>query len=131
MITDPIADMLTRIRNASSSGHAQVEMPASKVKEWIARILQEEGYIGRYETIGELTQKQLNISLKYGSDHRPVISGIKRVSKPGCRVYVGKDNIPKVLRGLGVAILSTPKGILSGSQSAKAGVGGEIICYIW
>ncbi len=131
MMTDPVADMLTRIRNASSSGHPQVEMPASKIKEVIARIMKEEGYIEGYEVIGEAPHKQLNISLKYTTDHQAVITGVERVSRPGRRVYVGRDRVPKVLNGLGIAILSTPKGVMTGNRSVRTGVGGEVICYIW
>jgi small subunit ribosomal protein S8 len=130
-MTDPIADMLTRIRNALSSAHPEVEMPASKMKQAIAAILQEEGYIAGFERIEDNKQGILRIALKYGPQKQPVITGLKRISKPGRRIYVKRNNIPKVLNGLGIAILSTPKGVMTGVQSARAKVGGEVICYVW
>jgi small subunit ribosomal protein S8 len=131
-VTDPIADMLTRIRNAGMARHAQVAMPSSKMKEAIAKILKEEGFIQDYEILpGKVAS--LLIHLKYSRDRRAqsVISGITRVSKPGRRTYVQKDNIPWVRSGLGVAILTTPKGVMTGDQARRQGVGGELLCYVW
>ena len=130
-LTDPIADMLTRVRNASSSRHPYVEMPASKIKEVLARILMEEGFIRSYEVMPQVPRDVLRLELKYGPEQVPLIRGIKRVSKPGRRVYVKKQGIPRVLNGLGIVILSTPKGILVGAKSAKENVGGEVLCYVW
>lgn len=131
VMTDPIADMLTRIRNAHSVNHEQVDIPASRLKGELARILKEEGYIRDYKLIDEDGRSKIRIFLKYGPHKRRVISGIRRISKPGLRVYAGKDEIPKVLGGLGVAVLSTSKGVLSDRQARKEGVGGEVICYVW
>lgn len=131
VMTDPIADMLTRIRNAHAVNHEQVDVPASKLKGELARILKEEGYIRDYKVIEEKGRRVLRIFLKYGPNKRRVISGIRRISKPGLRVYAGKDEIPRVLGGLGVAVLSTSKGVLSDRQARKEGVGGEVICYVW
>lgn len=131
-VTDPIADMLTRIRNAGMAGHAQAAMPHSKVREAIAKILKDEGFIKDYEVLpGKVAS--LLIHVKYTRDRRstPVIVGIERVSKPGRRMYAGKDNIPYVRSGLGVAIITTPKGVMTGEQARRLGVGGEVICYVW
>jgi small subunit ribosomal protein S8 len=131
-ITDPIADMLTRIRNAMMARHSQVAMPTSKMREGIAKILKEEGFIQDYEILpGKFSS--LLIHLKYTRDRRsrPVISGLERVSKPGRRTYVGSQEIPRVRSGLGIAILTTPKGLMTGDQARRQGVGGEIICYVW
>ena len=135
-MTDPIADMLTRIRNAVHSGHAQVAMPSSKIKTEIAKILKDEGFLDGYETAdGEhVGEKVLRLKIKYVGERRerkPVISGLERVSTPGRRIYTGKQTIPWVLSGLGVAILSTPKGVMTGSRARQLGVGGEILCKIW
>ena len=135
-MTDPIADMLTRIRNAVQSGHAQVAMPSSKIKMEIAKILKDEGFLDGYETAdGEhVGEKVLRLKIKYVGERRerkPVISGLERVSTPGRRIYTAKQNIPWVLSGLGVAILSTPKGVMTGSRARQLGVGGEILCKIW
>lgn len=133
-VTDPIADMLTRIRNALMAGHVMVTMPSSKVKVPIVKILKEEGYIEDFAITEDKPQPVLRIRLKYtgGRRHRqPIIVGLKRVSKPGCRVYTGKKEIPWVLSGMGVAILSTPKGIITGRQARRLGVGGEVLCYVW
>lgn len=133
-VTDPIADMLTRIRNASMVGHSRVAIPSSKVKVAIARVLKEEGYIEDYEVTGDRPQPKLVIKLKYIGERRfrkPAISGLKRVSKPGRRIYVGKEDIPLVMSGMGIAILSTPKGIMTDRQARRLGVGGEVICYVW
>jgi small subunit ribosomal protein S8 len=135
-VTDPIADMLTRIRNAVLVGHPMVALPSSKLKVAIAKILKEEGFIGAYEVVdGKVTgQKILRIRLKYVGERRsrkPVITGLERVSRPGRRVYTGKQEIPWVLSGMGVAILSTPKGVMTGQRARQLGVGGEVICKVW
>ena len=130
-ITDPIADMLTRIRNANSSKHESVNVPASKLKIEIARILKEEGYIAGYEAIDDGLQGVIKITLKYAANKQKVITGLKRVSKPGLRVYASKDELPKVLRGLGIAIISTSKGIMTDKEARKANVGGEVLAFIW
>ncbi len=136
VITDPIGDMLTRVRNAQMAGHQMVSMPGSKLKVHIARILKEEGYITGYEVVdGKVANsKVLRIRLKYigeRRDRRPVISGLERISRPGRRVYKGKSEIPWVLSGMGIAILSTPKGIMTGQRARQLGVGGEVLCKIW
>jgi len=136
-VTDPIADMLTRIRNAVMAGHTTVALPSSKIKAAIAQILKEEGYIGGYDSVEDNKQaafKVLRIRLKYVGerrDRRPVISGLERISRPGRRVYTGKQEIPWVLSGMGIAILSTPKGVMTGQRARQLGVGGEIICKVW
>lgn len=130
-MTDPIADMLTRIRNANNAGHKTVEMPASKEKKAIAEILLEEGYINKVDYIDDDKQGMIKITLKYGENKSKVIAGLKRISKPGLRVYAGNNEIPKVLNGLGVAIISTSKGVLTDKEARRAGVGGEVICYVW
>lgn len=131
VMTDPIADMLTRIRNANDAGHKTVEMPASKEKKAIAQILLEEGYITKVDYIADEKQGIIKITLKYGENKSRVVAGIKRISKPGLRVYAGKDEVPKVLNGLGIAIVSTSKGVMTDKKARKAGVGGEVICYVW
>ncbi|CCO07812.1 30S ribosomal protein S8 [Desulforamulus hydrothermalis] len=131
VMTDPIADFLTRIRNANTVYHDKVEAPASNVKKAIAEILKQEGYIKDYETIDDGKQGVIRIYLKYGSNKQRVISGLKRISKPGLRVYAKKDQIPKVLGGLGIAIVSTSKGIMTDKQARQAGLGGEVVCYVW
>ncbi|SDF50730.1 30S ribosomal protein S8 [Sporolituus thermophilus] len=131
VMTDPIADMLTRIRNASSVYHDKVDIPASKIKEAIARILKEEGFIKDYEVIQDGKQGILRVSLKYGANREKVITGIKRISKPGLRVYAKKDQLPRVLGGLGIAIISTSKGIMTDKQARHQGLGGEVIAYVW
>ena len=131
-ITDPIADMLTRVRNAGMAMHPQVAMPTSKLRKEIARILQEEGFIEDYEVLpGKVSSLLLN--LKYTRDRRPrlVIMGLQRISKPGRRVYVGKRDIPRVRSGLGISIMSTPKGLMTGRRARKQGIGGEVLCYVW
>ncbi len=130
-ITDSIADMLTRIRNASSAKHESVDIPASNMKKAIAEILLEEGYIKNVEYIDDNKQGIIRITLKYTANKQSVISGLKRISKPGLRVYARKDEIPKVLGGLGIAILSTSKGIMTDKQARKVGVGGEVLAFIW
>ena len=131
MTTDPIADMLTRIRNAGMIGIRQVVMPSSKMKVEIARLLQGEGFIEGYGLGDESPQPSLVLNLKYTGQRKPIITGLKRVSKPGCRVYVGYRDIPWVRSGLGINILSTPKGLLTGRQAHRQKVGGEVVCNIW
>lgn len=133
-VTDPIADMLTRIRNATMVGHRQVVVPASKLKLEIVRILKEEGFISGYRVIQQKPQPVVQIYLKYVGERRhrrPVIHGLKRVSKPGRRIYVKRDEIPWVRYGMGIAVLSTSRGVLTDRQARKLGVGGEVLCYIW
>ena len=130
-MTDPIADMLTRIRNANTVGHATVEIPASKMKKSIAGILTDEGYIKGFDVIDDNKQGIIRIQMKYGADKERVISGIKKISKPGLKVYAKSDEVPKVLGGLGIAIISTSNGVISDNQARKLGVGGEVICYVW
>ena len=131
-MTDPIADMLTRIRNANTAKHDTVDVPASKMKEAIANILLEEGYVKAVEVVEDGKFKTIHITLKYGKDkNEKVITGIKRISKPGLRVYAGKDELPKVLGGLGTAIISTNKGVLTDKQAREAEVGGEVLAFVW
>lgn len=137
-MTDPIADMLTRIRNAVGSRHSRVDLPASKLKVEIARILQDEGYISGFKMVNEaadgpskMPRPMVRLFLKYGPGGEKVISGIERVSRPGRRVYVGRADVPSVLGGLGVSILTTSRGVMSGRSAHKAGVGGEILCNVW
>lgn len=129
--TDPIADMLTRVRNANRALHDQVDVPASKVKEQLAKLLKKEGYIKDYQLIQTGVQGTLRITMKYTHDRQRIISGLKRVSKPGLRVYVGKDEIPRIYGGLGTVVVSTPRGILTGRNAQKMGVGGELMAYVW
>ena len=130
-ITDPIADMLTRIRNALVAKHDSVDVPASNMKLAIAEILLNEGYIKSYTVSDEGVEKMMNITLKYGPNRQRVITGLKRISKPGLRVYARKDKLPKVLNGLGIAIISTSRGIMTDREARKQGVGGEVLAYIW
>ena len=131
-MSDPIADMITRIRNANTAKHDTVDVPASKMKESIAKILLDEGYIKSYEILEDGIAKTIKITLKYGVDkNQKTISGIKRISKPGLRVYAGKDELPKVLGGLGVAILSTNQGVITDKQARKLQVGGEVLAFVW
>lgn len=130
-MTDPIADLLTRVRNANAARHEVVEVPSSNVKKAIANILLQEGYIKELEEYNDGVVPMLRISLKYGADKERVITGLKRISKPGLRVYCKKDEIPKVLSGLGVAIISTSNGLLVDREARKAGLGGEVVCYVW
>jgi small subunit ribosomal protein S8 len=130
-MTDPIADMLTRIRNGIQSRHDRVELPSSKLKVEIARILKSEGFISNFKVADDKTQASLRIYLKYSEDGEPVIHGIERISRPGRRVYRNKQEIPRVLGGLGLAIVSTSKGVLSGAEAVKNGVGGEVLCQVW
>lgn len=131
VMTDPIADMLTRIRNANTVRHEVVEVPASNVKKALANILLQEGFISRIEDYTDGTVPMLRLTLKYGQGKERVVTGLKRISKPGLRVYCKKDSIPKVLNGLGVAVISTSKGILTDRDARNLGLGGEVICYIW
>ncbi|MFH1651389.1 MAG: 30S ribosomal protein S8 [Chloroflexota bacterium] len=130
-ITDPIADMLTRIRNAIMGHHDNVVVPASRTKMSIARILKAEGFITDYEVVKGKVDREIKVHLKYYENREPAISGLKRVSKPGLRVYVQKTEIPRVYGGLGIAVLSTSKGVRTGQEAWKQGVGGELLCYIW
>ena len=135
-VSDPIGDMLTRVRNASMIGHSVVIMPSSRLKVAIANILKDEGYIQDFEVTQEEGHMHatLRLWLKYVGDRRhrvPAITGIKRVSKPGCRVYTSKVEVPRVLSGMGIAILSTPKGVITGQQAKRLGVGGEVLCHVW
>ena len=131
MMTDPIADMLTRIRNANSVYHDKVEIPGSKMKESLAAILKDEGFIKDFEVIADNKQNVIRVSLKYGSNREKVISGLKRISKPGLRVYAKKDQLPRVLGGLGIAIISTSKGLMTDKTARKDGLGGEVLAYVW
>ena len=130
-ITDPIADMLTRIRNANSAKHDTVDVPASNMKKAIAEILLAEGYIKNYQIIDDGTQGIIRIALKYNAGKEKVIQGLRRVSKPGLRVYAGADELPKVLKGLGIAIISTSKGIMTDKKAREAHVGGEVLAFVW
>lgn len=134
MMTDPIGDMLNRIKNAIHAGQTSLVVPSSTMKLALARVLKDEGFIQNYDLLPDQPQPKIRIWLKYAGerrDRRSVITGIKRVSKPGCRVYVRKDSIPWIRSGVGIAVLSTPKGILADRQARKMGVGGEVICYVW
>jgi len=130
-MTDPIADMLTRIRNANIVGQKAVDIPASKMKKSIAGILTEEGYIRGYDVIDDDKQGMIRVHMKYGNEKEKVISGIKKISKPGLKVYAKADEVPRVLGGLGIAIISTSNGVISDKEARKLGVGGEVICYVW
>lgn len=131
-MSDPIADMLTRIRNANTAKHDTVEVPSSKMKLAIADILLKEGYIKKYDVVDEGSFSTIKITLKYGEDKdEKIITGLKRISKPGLRVYAGKDELPKVLGGLGIAIISTNNGVLTDKEARKAGVGGEVLAFVW
>ena len=130
-ITDPVADMLTRIRNANTAKHESVDVPASNLKKAIAKILLDEGYIKSYEVVEDGTQGVIRITLKYLAGKEKVISGLRRVSKPGLRVYAGADELPRVLKGLGIAIISTSKGVMTDKAARAAHVGGEVLAFIW
>lgn len=130
-VNDPIADMLTRIRNANMAAHPTVDVPASRVKNAIAKILKDEGFIESFERIAEGPQGKLRIVLRYGPEKERVLTGLRRISRPGLRVYTSKTSIPRVLGGLGLVILSTPQGIMSGKLARKMGVGGEVLAYVW
>ena len=132
MTSDPIADMLTRIRNANTAKHDTVDIPSSKIKVAIADILVKEGYIVKYEIIEDGILKTIRVTLKYGADkNEKIITGLKRISKPGLRVYAGKESLPKVLGGLGIAILSTSKGVMTDKEAAELKIGGEVLCYVY
>jgi small subunit ribosomal protein S8 len=131
MMTDPIADMLTRIRNGNNAKHDSVDVPASNIKKQLAQILLDEGFVKGYDVIEDGKQGIIRVDLKYGQNNQKVISGIKRISKPGLRVYVKGNEVPRVLGGLGIAILSTSNGIMADKVARKQGVGGEVICYVW
>ena len=131
-MSDPIADMLTRIRNANTAKHDTVDVPSSKMKLAIAQILQDEGYIRKFEVVDDGAFKSIHITLKYGADKtEKIITGIKRISKPGLRVYAGKDELPRVLGGLGIAIISTNLGVITDKEARKQGVGGEVLAFVW
>ncbi|MBA3915595.1 MAG: 30S ribosomal protein S8 [Acidobacteriales bacterium] len=130
-LTDPVADMLTRIRNAINARHQKVDVPASRLKLEIARILKEEGYISNFKATEEEGHKVVRIYLKYGGNNEAAISKVERVSRPGCRVYVGHNEIPRILGGLGINILTTPRGVMTGRAARKQGVGGEVLCEIY
>jgi small subunit ribosomal protein S8 len=131
MTTDPVADMLTRIRNAALARHDFTLVPASSIKLAIAKILREEGFIRDYEVLKGKPQRMIKIYLRYNEDNGSLIAGLKRVSKPGLRIYTQRKEIPRIMGGLGIAILSTPKGVLTGQEAWRQGVGGELLCYIW
>jgi small subunit ribosomal protein S8 len=131
MLTDPVADMLTRIRNGLRARHPAVTMPSSKLKVAVAEVLRDEGFIQGFQELEESPQKKLRIELKYVDKNVPVVTGIKRVSKPGLRVYSGASEMPRVYGGLGVAIVSTSKGVMSGRRARRMGVGGEVLCHVW
>jgi small subunit ribosomal protein S8 len=130
-LTDPVADLLTRIRNAINARQQKIDVPASSLKAEIARILKEEGYLSNFKATEENGRKVLRLYLKYGSNNDAAITNLARVSRPGCRVYVGHNDIPRVLGGLGINILTTPKGVMTGRSARKSGVGGEILCEVW
>ena len=130
-LTDPVADFLTRIRNSIRARHQKLDIPASKLKAEIARILKDEGYIANYKATEENGQRILRVYLKYGPNNEAAIRDLQRVSRPGCRVYVGRDEIRRVQGGLGISIMTTPKGIMTGRQARREGVGGEILCEVW
>ena len=131
MLTDPIADMLTRIRNSVLIKAEKVDIPASRLKVEIAKIMKEEGFIKSYKIIKDKKQGVLRVTLKYAPDSKPIVEGLKRISKPGRRVYVGKDEVPSVMGGMGIAVVTTPRGILTDKACRREGVGGEVLCYIW
>ena len=131
MTNDPIADMLTRMRNAAAVKHQQVIMPASKLRVAVARILKDEGYIEKLEVSKDKPQANLRLWLRYDENRKPILSGVKRISKPGRRVYAGKAEVPWVRYGLGIAIVSTTQGVMTGSRAKRMGLGGEILCYVW
>ena len=130
-LTDPVADMLSRIRNSTQARHQKVDIPASTLKVEIARILKEEGYIASFKPVEEEGHKLLRVYLKYDSSNAAAITNIHRISRPGCRVYVGRTEIPRVLGGLGINILTTPRGVMTGRQARREGVGGELLCEVW
>ena len=129
--TDPVADLLTRIRNANNAYHDSLEISGSKLKTEVVRILHEEGFIKGYEVVKDPKQDKLKVSLKYGPRRERVITNLKRVSKPGLRVYSGRDKLPRVLRGLGIAIVTTSQGVMTDKEARRRGIGGEVLCYVW
>ena len=131
VVTDTIADMLTRIRNANSMGYEEVTVPASKLKIELAKILKEEGFIKEYKVVSENVQKNILLTLKYGNKKEKVITGLKRISKPGLRVYVRSEEVPKVLNGLGIAIISTSRGVMTDKEARRLNLGGEVLAYVW
>lgn len=131
VMTDPVADMLTRIRNSNNAKHETVDIPASNIKKAISGILLQEGFIKGYDVIDDGKQGIIRVQIKYGKNNEKVITGLKRISKPGLRVYAKKDEIPRVLGGLGIAVISTSKGIITDKTARKEGVGGEVLCYVW
>lgn len=130
-LTDPIADFLTRVRNAINARHQKLDVPASNLKAEIARILKEEGYISNFKVTEEEGKRLIRVYLKYGADNESAIKDLKRVSRPGCRVYLGKDDIRRVQGGLGISIMTTPKGVMTGRQARKENVGGEVLAHVW
>ena len=130
-VSDPIADMLTRIRNAIMARHSSVPVPSSRMKLYIAKILKQEGFIADYEVVGSRPHRQITIALRYDEENRPLILGLKRVSKPGLRIYMPRKDISRVHRGLGITIVSTAKGVMTGQRAWRQGVGGELLCYVW
>jgi small subunit ribosomal protein S8 len=130
-VTDPVADLLTRIRNANSANHDTVEAPASNLNMEIIKILQSEGFVKGFEMVRDATFPTVRIFLKYGPRREKVISNLKRVSKPGLRIYAGRDKLPRVLRGLGIAVISTSRGVMTDREARKLGIGGEVLCYVW
>ncbi len=130
-LTDPVADFLARIRNAIRARHQKLDVPASKLKAEIARILKEEGYIANYKAAEENGHNVIRVYLKYGANNEPAIRDLSRISRPGCRVYIGRDEIKRVQGGLGISILTTPKGVMTGRQARREGVGGEFLCEVW
>lgn len=130
-LTDPVADFLTRIRNSMRARHQKLDVPASRLKSEIARILKEEGYIANFKPTEEAGQKVLRVYLKYGPNNEAVIRDLRRISRPGCRVYLGRDEIRRVQGGLGISIMTTPKGVMTGRQARREGVGGEVLCEVW
>lgn len=130
-LTDPVADFLARVRNAIAARHSKVDVPNSKLKLEIARILKEEGYVSNYKPMEEEGKKFIRVFLKYSNNNEPVITDLTRISRPGCRVYVGRYEIPRVLGGLGINILTTPRGVMTGREARRQGVGGEILCEVW
>ena len=130
-LTDPVADFLARVRNAIHARHSKVDVPTSKLKLEIARILKEEGYVANFKPMEEEGKKFIRVFLKYSNNNEPVITDLTRISRPGCRVYVGRYEIPRVLGGLGINILTTPRGVMTGREARKQGVGGEILCEVW
>ena len=131
MMTDPIADMLTRVRNANDAKHDSVDIPASNIKKQLAQILLDEGFVKGFDVLDDEKQGIIRVDLKFGAHNEKVISGIKRISKPGLRVYVKGNEVPRVLGGLGIAVVSTSKGIMTDKMARKEGIGGEVICYVW